>query len=798
MATLAENTAVINRAKIEDHARIPIVLNYIPGVQQREVRLYSNFDRVNRQRTPTLLNGPTAELNDTFTAIDIISTRNGTFSNVTVVIGNFILNPDPNHDSHTVVAGALNISVSERFPQRLTATVDPLDRFFRTDETEIKLTDADGFEYIIQRVHILSDFDPEEEEPIRQNGNRIELNPLSTQTGTFPVEITVNPGEYKSLKSNGSNTHNVNVRVVRSTPSLRLSATSVTLLDDRENDRIRNLKDFTGGVAIRLLTANARIPFESFYEIESIESFTRSGLAGRNDITVRVDYTSMDGYGELIIRPEDRPQFRPDGLTTAQAGRTNLRIRFKNGTRPVELPLDIRVTNPTSLTPSPATRTVTLNERHEPGTEIITLPINLNASNLILPDWQVIRVVSGITEAQFNANFKFDVGDDPNTVTFSVRDTANLSSLFPNATAARVTIPVRIGSPELMRMNGRDLSNQRFVTVNLVITRERAASFTIARSGSISVSNPESAINVTIRLTNTLEKVKDVRLLERDPLRGLNDRNQRYEIAPTDPSEFFNVIHTSGENTFRIIPKPNVNFVLGFNQRFGIEVELESGHTLTSWRDNGTATHGMHDRVAYRFAFNIAPAQAASRAWQSSPGVTLRSALPFTGGDIRLNLTTPANVKVGFVNIQQDSMTNLRFIRAIQDPDDPYYPNYLGYTTDPATRRHTLYTDPFEIVQNGGDNWTIRFKNGEAPWGVTNAAGARANNQVNQTGATRNALPASGNYNIRLEIWPEGTYEVDTNGEIILDNGRPIQLRDSRGRLASRPTLVTVRVNILS
>jgi len=737
-ARLGDNTAVINRAKRDAYVEVPIVLNYIPDEDDdRTVRLYENFG-TNRQRELTTDDGPpadnisaditdnrirplTAWLNDDGTAIAIDYNRErsgtGNFNNLTVVIGD---HPNPTNSRNIQVEGRLNVSIINRFPQRLAVVADQLDVFYM-NETEVKLIDADGVVYDVTsitprsntaRIEVIGD-------------NRVQLLP-GARAGNIPVTVEVNPGDYISLKSGGTaatrNTHNVNLRVVNNTPALRLSATTVTLLDDRFDTN----SNFTGAATVRLLTRNVRIPFESFYEVESVRSEAPSV---RNGIMVEVDYISRNGFGELSISPEN--------YGNAVAGRTNLIIKFKGTDAEVTLPLNIRVFNPRNLNPSPASRTVTVNVSHTPGTDIVTLPINLNAANLVLPDWRVISVggrAGGIDsfDSVLKDHIDFRV-DGNNMITFSVKPGVDLSQLLIGNATNR-TIQVRIGSEELMRMSGRTERTQRTVAVNLRIVKADAT-FTVSQRGRIDISNPESAIDATIRLNNTSERIEGVKLLEQRILGGA-------QVIPDKPSELFKAVHVPGENTFRIIAIGNVEPRTRYS--LAIEIELE-GRTLTSWIETGT---GPDSTVRHRFVFNITPAQTISRAWMSANNVTLRAAMPHRGDDIRLNLTTPANVKLGQVSIQQSSLDNLRFI----DENGTLIPNALV------------------IEQNGADSWTIRFRDGEVPWGT-----------VSSNGRTETEL--RNNYSIRLELWAEGTYVLD-------GAGNPTALRNAR------PTVITVRINI--
>ena len=86
----------------------------------------------------------------------------------------------------------------------------------------------------------------------------------------------------------------------------------------------------------------------------------------------------------------------------------------------------------------------------------------------------------------------------------------------------------------------------------------------------------------------------------------------------------------------------------------------------------------------------------------------------------------------------------------------------------------------FELLRSGEGEWTVYFKDGKAPQHPMNKKGMR---------------PALGkSYKLQLELWAEGTYMTDADGEAIVVNDALVPI--SVGKKKSAPTIVTITVNI--
>lgn len=202
---------------------------------------------------------------------------------------------------------------------------------------------------------------------------------------------------------------------------------------------------------------------------------------------------------------------------------------------------------------------------------------------------------------------------------------------------------------------------------------------------------------------------------------------------PANRSADFKAIGIDG-TTFQIMAAHG-EVVPGIKQNLSLTIKLQNGQTLNSWDS------GKDKPMA------VNPAQTVSKAFQSKKEVALYRATPLTGEAITLNLTTPAGVLLGEVRINQSSVSAMNFA-----------------------------TGGFKLERSGEDTWTILFNDGKAPT-VTNP----------NTGASIALKPS---YTLKLELWANGTYQQNPDGSF------KDCLRDSKGNPKSKPTLVSVKVNI--
>jgi len=152
---------------------------------------------------------------------------------------------------------------------------------------------------------------------------------------------------------------------------------------------------------------------------------------------------------------------------------------------------------------------------------------------------------------------------------------------------------------------------------------------------------------------------------------------------------------------------------------------------------------------------SIKPAFTVSKAVQSTKAVTLYKATPMTGQSLNIRLTTPANVKPGAVQLNQASLNGLKLVTSGSAPGA------------------IVKSDGFRLEQSGAGDWTIYFKETTAPKAL-DAKGKIVNPKQN--------------YTIRIELWADGTYKLNSSG-------KPEALKNpANGNAMTKPTYVNVKV----
>ena len=136
----------------------------------------------------------------------------------------------------------------------------------------------------------------------------------------------------------------------------------------------------------------------------------------------------------------------------------------------------------------------------------------------------------------------------------------------------------------------------------------------------------------------------------------------------------------------------------------------------------------LKSEITGRTALTITPIQSSAMVKMSNTAVSLNSHSPTAADNLRITLTSPVNSTIGAVTIAE-STSNVR----------------LGFAD---------VESGFEINNTAKDVWSIGFKNGVAPANLRSS------------------------YNLVLEIWQEGTFRYDNNGNIIKNgNANPIVRR---------------------
>ena len=249
----------------------------------------------------------------------------------------------------------------------------------------------------------------------------------------------------------------------------------------------------------------------------------------------------------------------------------------------------------------------------------------------------------------------------------------------------------------------------------------------------IDIANPASAITATVKPANTSSDIASVRILTG-------------AAATSDVSPDFQAVGVSGK-TFRITAV-HKQVVPNNPQTVYVHVTLKDGQTLPGK------------------LVTIKPAQTVAKAALSKKTVTLYKADPLRGETGSFGLTTPANVKLGAVNLHEGTLKSHKLVHG---------ENVVGDVFATAS----LPSNGFRIAQNGAAHWSLHFADEIAP------------KALDKKGKVAH-LKSS--YTLKLELWAEGTYRLDASG-----NPVALQAYDAKkGKWVdkSKPTYVNVKVNI--
>jgi len=187
----------------------------------------------------------------------------------------------------------------------------------------------------------------------------------------------------------------------------------------------------------------------------------------------------------------------------------------------------------------------------------------------------------------------------------------------------------------------------------------------------------------------------------------------------------------------------------GVKRNFSVRIELENGQVLDSWTINASTGRVTDKPLA------ITPAQAAAKGLANKKEISVYKVVPKSGEDVRLSLTAPPNAVLNHVSIAGADAKKT------------------------ANEKLGFAEGGFELVRSGENDWTIRFKDGELP--VVTAA---------------KPFNFKKSYTLKVELWPDGAYQVKADGTADLDAaGRPKPLMNGN-KIASKPVVVNVKVNV--
>lgn len=585
-------------------------------------------------------------------------------------------------------AGIVHFTVVERFP-KITLKAGQLNLAFPDQPALLTASSTDG-DCTITGVAAPAD-------TIKLEDGVLKLNGMA-KAGTVKAAVEV---IVKGYKTPYKIVPKVGVRVVNALPKVKLSRSSVTLMN-------------SGGAAkIRLVSANAQIPFESSYKVSNVE-ISQTNAKGQIVKNARVSVSYKDG--ELSVRPN----------SGTVSGKVLLKVTFAGSRQPAYLTLKVNVFALEKVTPSVKVRAVTVNKNHGTGQKIIDIPIALNVSNYAVSDWEIISVgKEGAFEGLLADALELTPGD--NQVTLSVKDQNALADLVEGNKNKDVKYVLSIGSPNIRKWDAKNkvFTDPKTFLVTLTITAKSPA-FSIGFKNKIDIANPNSAVTATVKLKGTTSDIESVTLWNSLPNR-----------EPVEENTDFKVTEISG-NTFKLAAA-HKNLVPGVKKKLSVTVRLKNGQELNSWT---VVTGGGKEKVKDK-AILITPVQTMGKAYQNKREITLYKTTPFTGETIGLDLITPG-VKLGTVWISEESRKALKFDAG-----------------------------GFRLEQSGENEWVIYFEGDKAPT-LPNK---------------KNGKPAElkANYTIKLELWAEGTYRLDSDG-------KPISL--ASGKAKSKPAIVRVKINI--
>ena len=498
----------------------------------------------------------------------------------------------------------------------------------------------------------------------------------------------------------------VSVKVESALPAVKLSPASVKLLRSPEAN---------SSAAVRLVTGNKKVPFESGYKVTDVK-------ACAPDKTYKSSVEVTYSGGVISVKP----------APGCVKGKARLEVWFEGGGKPRYLTLKVgSVVNPakvsTPVKPSSKVKSVTVNTRHGAGAKIADIPVSLGVANHVVDDWKAVNVGSGAFDGSA-LDDAISVTPAPGQVTLSVKDRDKLEDLLGKS--AKKSFTLRFGSTALNAVNGGKLYT---FSVKLTVTNGKPA-MTVKTKGKVDIANPGSAVTVTVSTTNTIPDIAKVELLT-----GTG--------AAAAASQDFRVVSAGGKS-FKIAAAHR-QLVPGVSKAVYARVTLKNGIVFTSKK------------------ITVKPTQTKSKAVQGRKAVTLYKYDPLRGQTVSLGLKTPANVKLGAVQLNQKTLDGFGLYKGVTPPAKP-----------------TTRTDGFRLEQSGGGNWTIYFEDPVAP-------------------QKKNGAKPGSSYTLQIELWAEGTYTlVDQFGNPTTDeaSGRPVALqyynKSTKKWIKSKPTMVKVKVNI--
>ena len=604
-----------------------------------------------------------------------------------------------------IPAGVIDLSVSETWP-RLTVKAGQPNLFYNKRPVPLTVTSPAGACTVLG---IIAEKAPEKDYLSYSSVSELQAdNTKMKNAGTVSVFVKVAVEGYKPLPS--SLNPKVKVKVVNTAPKIKLSQTSVSLMPREVNG-----ESYDDYAEIWLITGDKKVPFESDYKILNVEISDEKADGKPVNPNANADVKYDPVTGVISVRPKS-----PE---TTIAGTQMLKVSLQGSDNEIYLQLTVKlISKPADIKkilPFSTVKSATVNVDRDPylgntslSKKIVEIPISVSAQNFVGTDWYIESIGKNHDNIDLYSDLK-------NALTI-VQTGRN-----------RVALQLKGGDLEKLTDKGKDKSyilnigsqklhdvTDGFPTFPVTLkVSDKPPGFTVSQKGKIDIANTESGIDAAIKFTNGDSEIASVKLYN--------------DSACTIENESYTVAAVSG-TSFRIAVTKGKKIVPGVKQNLWVVISLKSGGELRSPANKPLA---------------FTPSQTAAKATQSLKAVTLYKSTPQYGSEgVLLGLTTPANVRIGEVVINQASVNSMK-----------------------------LSDGGFRLEQNSANTYSIYFAGGRAP-GVLGKDGRLA------------ALKSA--YTLKLDLWAEGTYTLNSAGQ-------PLPLTDpATGKAMSKPTTISIKVMI--
>ena len=555
---------------------------------------------------------------------------------------------DPD-DDWIYAEGTFDISLSKKYPKINIKTSGNLNKSLLSDKVSLTVTSPDGLceitevetgsgNYFVNSVGGI-DID-------NVSGHKAELfltgTPALAHNKTYKPKIKVSVAGYKTAYSGhlpeGGGGIAFNVKVVNTTPKLKLSAKNIAVSSSRVYD-----EPPAHHPAVIMLQSNDKsvATADMLEKIAdngvSFEGKTPKGGAPYDGIGLIYDKYN----GALLIWPKEN----------AAGGSGNIVVTFKNSGAVVKLPLTVTFRDDSKLSVSTKTKAFTMHLNHARNSEIVKVPVTVNAVNVYSDSWYIVSTGSGSATQPFGPGHPLfgaieatgvlldmnkavlRTADDPEAETKLAEWFAATANGKNNNTKNK-KIVLNIGSP--------DIPGKTFAVTLTVTKSGHSATAKLSGSGKINVAVPGAYTTATLTLKNTSSPIAKV-------------------DWPKTPENDFVLGSITGPGTFTVHLKPDRPVKMAA-QTVRPVITLENGQVVTP-------------------ALKLTPVFTASKKTQSASAVTLHKSTPYTGAALDLDIATPAGAKLGAVAI------------------DPAGYAKLGFKDGKG----------LQLVQSGANTWVIAF-----------------------------------------------------------------------------------------